>query len=238
MVPANADLDIAARVVAQASWLSTGHERQPIERVYVDHRVASAFIEKLVARATRLRPDPAANSRRPGLCGPFIRHEHAGIAAAQIADAMARGARVLCGGHIEQAGGHWLPPTIITDLDRQTQLMRETVYGPSLPVVSYRDLEEAVNLVNESPNSRSAGILARTLDEARDIGRRLHASSISLNDGILESPILDTASYSVLAPGTGGSSTGEAAFLRFLRRQVLLCTHGDAQSLALGESGQ
>ena len=235
IVTANVDLDIAARVVARASWLSTGHERQPIERVYVDHRVATAFIEKLVAHATRIRHDPAAKSCGLGLVGPFIRHEHVGSTAIQMADAVARGARVWCGGRIEVAGGHWLSPTIVTDFDRQAQIMRETIYGPLLPVTSFRDLEEAANLVNESPNCRSAAILARTLKEARDFARRLHATSISLNDSIVESAILDTGSYSVLAPGTGCSSTGESAYLRFLRRQILLCTHGDAQPSVLGE---
>jgi acyl-CoA reductase-like NAD-dependent aldehyde dehydrogenase len=113
--------------------------------------------------------------------------------------------------------------------------MRETIYGPLLPIMSFRDLEDAANLVNESPNCRSAAILARTLEEARDFARRLHATSISLNDSILESAILDTESYSVLAPGTGCSSTGESAYLRFLRRQILLCTHGDAHASVLGE---
>ena len=114
----SADPDRAAAVVLRASVQATGQACQSLERVYVHERVAAAFLERLVARADAV-PLNYPDSRR-GQVGPLIFARQAEIIAGQLADAVAKGARILTGGTIENhGGGLWLRPTVVTGVTHE-----------------------------------------------------------------------------------------------------------------------
>jgi succinate-semialdehyde dehydrogenase / glutarate-semialdehyde dehydrogenase len=225
IITASADLDRAITAALRGSVLSTGQACQSIERIYVAREIYPAFIEGLVkaAQAVRLnQPDIGI-----GEIGPIIFPKQADILADQIADAKAKGARVLSGGTIEHhLGGLWLAPTILVDVDHSMKVMTEETFGPIMPVMAFDSVEEAVALANDTVYGLSAGVIAGTLDEAEAIGRRLDAGGVSLNDAALTSQFYEAEKHSFKESGLGGSRMGPAGFQRFCRRKALIANQG------------
>jgi acyl-CoA reductase-like NAD-dependent aldehyde dehydrogenase len=216
-----ADLDRATDAALRGSVLSTGQACQSIERIYVHRAAHSAFLQRLVEKANAARlnwPDITA-----GEIGPIIFDRQADILAGQIADARARGGRVLTGGEIEtHGGGRWLRPTVIADATHDMAVMREETFGPILPVMAFDTIDEAVALANDGEYGLSGAVFAGTLEEAEAVGRRLEAGAISLNDAALTSIFYEAAKQGFKASGLGPSRMGEDGYRRFLRRQALI----------------
>lgn len=220
IVTASADLERATDVALRSTCLATGQACQSIERVYVHRSIYDRFVEMLVAKARRVEPNwPDLHS---GTIGPFIFARQADIVAEQLADAVAKGARVLCGGRIEDHGGKWLRPTVLVDVDHTMKVMTEETFGPVIPVMPYDDIEQAIELANEGVYGLSAAVIAGTLEEAEAIGRRLDAGGISLNDGSLTAICHEAEKHSFKLSGMGGSRMGPAGYLRFFRKKALI----------------
>ena len=229
IVTASADPEWAARIALRASVVATGQACQSIERIYVAQAIAEPFLTALVreAEAVTLAVDGK------GDLGPFIHPPQADTVAAQIADARAKGARVLTGGRIEtHGGGRWLRPTVLADVTPDMAVMREETFGPVLPVTVFDTVDEAVALANDSAYGLSAAVLAGSLDEAAAIGARLDAGAVSLQDGALTSMVGDATNHSRKGSGLGPSRMGDEGLTRFLRRQALIHRTGDPLPLS------
>ena len=230
IVLASADPVQAAHVALRASVLATGQACQSIERVYVARAIAEPFIEALVAAAKAVRPNwPDIDE---GEIGPFIFARQADIVAAQIADALARGATCLAGGEIEDHGGKWLRPTVLVDVTPDMAVMAEETFGPVIPVTVFDTVEEAIALANQGIYGLSAAVLAGTLAEAEAVGVQLNAGAVSLNDGSLTSMIGEAEKTSFGLSGLGASRMGASGMMRFFRRQALLRQAGTPMPLA------
>lgn len=236
IVLGSADPDRAAAVVLRASVQATGQACQSLERVYVDQRLESAFLERLVARAEAV-PLNYPDSRR-GQVGPLIFARQAEIIAAQLADAVARGARILTGGRIENhGGGLWLRPTVVTGVTHEMALLTEETFGPVMPVMGFRDTDEAVRLANDSIYGLSAAVLGDEA-EAVTVARRLNVGAVSINDGGLTTEVFDAEKNAFNLSGLGASRMGPSGLLRFLRQKALMIQRGTPKDMsALEEAG-
>ena len=237
IVLGSADPDRAAAVVLRASVQATGQACQSLERVYVDQRIEAAFLKCLVARAEAASLNyPDSHS---GQIGPLIFTRQAEIIAAQLADAVGKGARILTGGRVENhGGGLWLRPTVVTGVTHAMALMTEETFGPVMPVLSYRDTEEAVRLANDSIYGLSAAVLGEET-EALAVARRLNVGAVSINDGGLTTEVFDAEKNAFNLSGLGASRMGPSGLLRFLRRKALIIQHGTAKDLSsIDEKGQ
>ena len=230
IVTANADPAWAARVALRSSIVATGQACQSIERIYVARAIAEPFLAALVegAEAVQLtHPDPAS-----GHLGPFIFPAQAEKVAAQIDDALARGARLLAGGRVETlGGGKYLRPTVLVDVTPDMAVMREETFGPVIPVTLFDTIEEAVALANDSAYGLSGAVLAGSLEEAGAIAPLLDVGAVSLQDGALTSMVGDAANVSRKGSGLGPSRMGDSGLLRFLREQALIRQTGSALTI-------
>lgn len=230
IVTASADPIAAASVALRASVVATGQACQSIERVYVARTIAEPFLAELVRAAEAVAltyRDPEA-----GHLGPFIFPDQAEKVAAQIADAMSKGARVLTGGTVEQlGGGAYMRPTVLKDVLPDMAVMQKETFGPVIPVTVFDDLEDAIASANSGEYGLGAAVYAGTLDEAAAIGTRLDAGAISLQDGALTSMVGDATNHSRKGSGLGPSRMGDEGMLRFLRRQALIAQTGAPLSI-------
>lgn len=230
IITASADLERATDVALRATCLATGQACQSLERVYVDRKIFDAFVKRLVEKASAIAPNwPDIHS---GTIGPFIFGKQAETVAAQLADAVAKGAKVLCGGQIEDHGGKWLRPTVLVDVHHGMQIMSEETFGPVIPVMPFDSIEQAIELANDGVYGLSAGVIAGSLEEAEAIGRQIDAGGISLNDGSLTAMCHEMEKHSFKLSGMGGSRMGPAGYLRFFRRKVLIRQHGQPATMA------
>lgn len=231
IVTRSADPEWAARIVLRASVIATGQACQSIEQVFVARPIAKPFLTALVAEAQSVEltfPDAGK-----GHLGPFIFPPQADKVAAQITDAVERGARVLTGGEVETlGGGKYLRPTVLADVTPDMAVLREETFGPVIPVIVYDDLEAAIAQANASDYGLSAAVLAGSLDEAAAVGERLEAGAVSLQDGALTSMVGDATNHSRKGSGLGPSRMGDEGMLRFLRRQALIRRESDAPTVA------
>jgi acyl-CoA reductase-like NAD-dependent aldehyde dehydrogenase len=231
LVLASADPERAARIALSASCRATGQACQSIERVYVAQALLEPFLAALVREAERVTPDwPRMGD---GDLGPFIFARQAEIVADQIADAVARGARIRTGGTVETLGGGlYMRPTVLTEVTHEMAVMREETFGPVIPVMAFTTMEDAVRLANDSRFGLSAAVIAGTLDEAEAVALRLDAGAVSLNDGALTALVSDAEKSSWNLSGLGPSRMGASGLTRFLRRRAILRQHGEALPLA------
>ena len=226
IVTETADLELATDVVLRASVLATGQACQSLERVYVHDSIYDCFVTRLVEKASAVPinyPDIGA-----GIVGPLIFDRQADIIAEQIDDALRHGAKVLCGGRVEihGGGGRWIRPTVVVDVNHSMKLMTEETFGPIMPLMRFRTIDEAVELANFGVYGLSAAVIAGTLEEAEAIARRIDAGAVSLNDGSLTGVMHEAEKNSFKCSGLGGSRMGAAGLTRFFRRKALISQMG------------
>jgi acyl-CoA reductase-like NAD-dependent aldehyde dehydrogenase len=222
IVTASADLNLAADAVLRGAAFGTGQVCFSVERIYVHENVHDEFVDILVRKAEQTRlnyPDIS-----DGEIGPFGLDRQARIADAHLADAVAKGAVIRCGGPSRKlGGGSFMRPAVLIEVNHGMLLMREESFAPFMPVMRYGCEDEAVALANDSHYGLSASVLAGTPEEAARIGERINAGTVSLQDTFLTLyKTRDIGSNSFGDSGVGGDRTGPASILRFLRKKALL----------------
>jgi succinate-semialdehyde dehydrogenase/glutarate-semialdehyde dehydrogenase len=159
--------------------MNAGQTCASVERVYVERPVAEAFVAKVLEETRRVRPREAAGG---GELGPLTLERQRRVVEEHVADAVARGARVLTGGTTPDGPGCFYPPTVLVDVDHSMTVMREETFGPVLPVMVVDSLDEAIRLANDSPYGLTASGWTRSEDTARRLQRELLAGVVSIND--------------------------------------------------------
>jgi acyl-CoA reductase-like NAD-dependent aldehyde dehydrogenase len=177
----DADLDRAAKGIVWAAFLNAGQTCASVERVYVERPVAEAFLARVVeeARSVRLARDGTG-----GEMGPLTLERQRRVVEEHVADAVAKGARVLLGGTRPEGAGLFYPPTVLVDVDHTMAVMREETFGPVLPVMAVDSLEEAVRLANDSAYGLTASGWTTSEETARRLQRELRAGVVSINDHV------------------------------------------------------
>ena len=217
----SADLEQAATLALRASVLATGQACQSIERVYIAREDHDTFLSLLIAQAEKAElnyPDIDA-----GHIGPFIFEKQASIVAAQIKDAISKGAVLHTGGEIlSHGGGQWMRPTVLSGVTHAMDIMRDETFGPVIPVMAYDTTEEAIALANDTQFGLSAAVYGRSIEEAREVAGHIDAGAISLMDGALTGQYFEAGKQSFKNSGLGPSRMGANGFLRFFRQKAYI----------------
>jgi len=179
----DADLEVAARAIAIGRFFNCGQACLAVKRVYVLEPVADAFIDKLVARAKRLKIGNGLDPQTQ--MGPM--HTEGGRATieAQLQDALDRGATLLAGGKRPEgaafSNGWFFEPTIITNVPEGARVWTEETFGPLLPIAVVKDLDEAIRRANDSEYGLGSSIFTRDLAKAQRAIEQLDAGYTWVN---------------------------------------------------------
>lgn len=183
IVCADADLDRAAEAITWHGFANSGQFCYRVNRVYVERPVYAAMLDKLAALASALTLAPAGGA---GDLGPLVNARIFATSEDQIADARAKGARVLAGGDRATGpgfdGGHYLPPTLIAEATPDMLLMREETFGPVIGIAPVDSPAEALRLANDSRFGLAAFVFTRNLARGLALCEGLEAGSVWLND--------------------------------------------------------
>lgn len=217
----SADLEQATSALLWGSMTNTGQSCLSIERIYVAESIFQPFVELFVAKAKQLKL--AYPDLESGEIGPIVESRQATIVAEHLQDAVAKQAKVECGGRVEElGGGFWCAPTVLTQVNHSMKVMREETFGPIAPVMSFSTVEEAIALANDTDYGLSAAVFSGSEAEAIAVAHQINAGGISINDAGLTAMVQDGEKNSFNFSGMGGSRMGPTGLTRFLRKKAIL----------------
>ncbi len=183
IVFADADLDRAVEGTLIAKFRNTGQSCIAANRIFVESGIYERFLEAFVERVRSLK---TGDGLGPGVdVGPLI--DEAGLekALVHVDDAIANGARLLCGGkRIRNRKGFFFEPTVLADVRPVCACMRDETFAPVAPVCAFDREEEVLELANSSIYGLSAYAFTQNLDRAFRLMDTLEAGTIGINDGV------------------------------------------------------
>jgi succinate-semialdehyde dehydrogenase / glutarate-semialdehyde dehydrogenase len=183
VVFADADLDRAVDGAAFAKLRNVGEACTAANRFLVEEPVAEAFTRRL---AERLAAAPVGSGMDPRTeIGPLISEQAVAKAEHLVADAVDRGASVLCGGERLRGPGHFYAATVLADVPADAAPLHEEVFAPVAPVVSFTGEDEALRVANATPYGLVAYLYTRDLDRALRVADRLETGMVGLNQPLI-----------------------------------------------------
>ena len=208
----DADVAAAAASLADGAMYNTGQSCCSVERIYVHERVHAAFVDAFLSAVRGFSAgDPMDEST---YLGAITRAPQLEVLAAQVADAVAKGARLLTGGARRPGPGNGFEPTVFTDVNHTMELMREESFGPLIGIQKVSGDDAALALMNDTRYGLTAGVFSRDEARARALLARVNAGSVYWNCCDRVSPRLPWSGHGDSGIGLTLSTHGIRAFTR------------------------
>lgn len=186
IVAEDADLDVAVPGVAWAALLNTGQVCTSTERIYVQESIAPRFIERITEYARQLRLGPGLEPETD--IGPLIGDRYREKVETQVAAAKAQGAQILTGGQrpTQFERGYFYEPTVMTNVNHSMAIMSEETFGPTIPIMTYRNFDEAIALANDSKYGLGANLYTYDPLKAKRFFEEVEAGTLWINDPLTD----------------------------------------------------
>jgi succinate-semialdehyde dehydrogenase/glutarate-semialdehyde dehydrogenase len=179
----DADLDAAVAGALASKYRNSGQTCVCANRIFVHAAVYDAFAAALAAMVSRLE---VAEGFAPGAeIGPLISVPALEKVEAHIADALARGARLLAGGHRHALGGQFFQPTVLSHCTPDMRICRDETFGPVAPLIRFADEAEVIRMANDSDYGLAAYAYTRDLGRAWRVAEQLEYGMVGLNAGLI-----------------------------------------------------
>ncbi|MCB9701816.1 MAG: aldehyde dehydrogenase family protein [Myxococcales bacterium] len=181
IVLADADVERAARTIAYGAFANCGQICASVERVLVHESLYEALVARVVELARGLRSgDPTIDPHID--LGPMVVPAQRDLVQRHVDEAVAAGARVLCGGAPSPGPGNFYPPTVLVDVTPEMAIWRDETFGPCLPIRRFRGVDQAIAEANASEFGLSAYLFTRDHARAEALAGRLQAGTVMIND--------------------------------------------------------
>ena len=180
------EIDVAVSALAYAALINTGQVCTSTERVYVHQSIFPRFTEELADFVSRLRLGNGLEATTD--IGPMIRDKFRQKVEAQVNEALAAGARVLTGGKRppDMERGFFYQPTVLVNVDHSMSVMREETFGPLIPLMPYRDFDEAIRLANDNPYGLGASLMTHDARLVKRFFEEVQAGTVWINDPLTD----------------------------------------------------
>lgn len=233
----DADLESAARAAAVGRFFNCGQACIAVKRVFVHEDVADEFLERLVARAQRLKVGPGDDSA--SIVGPLHSARQLRDTLDLVEDAVTQGATVVFGGQPlsggEHRGGFFIEPTVLTDVPATARILHEECFGPALPVNRFASLDEAIDCANESEFGLGSSIWTSDPVKAQIAISRLQAGNTWVNDMAIDH---DELPFGGVKQSGFGKERGTEVLLEYVNLKSVVAAEGFLPSRILeGEVG-
>ncbi|HEX6189311.1 MAG TPA: aldehyde dehydrogenase family protein [Pyrinomonadaceae bacterium] len=239
----DANIENAARGAIWGAFANCGQSCSSVERCYVHESIAEKFTQAVVAETKRLKLGtrtsgapagetpayPDAGTRTSGApagetpaypdLGPMISEQQLRVVERHVYEATARGAVALTGGErVPDVPGPFFPPTVLTNVNHEMEIMREETFGPVLPIMTFKTDDEAVRLANDSDFGLTASVWTNDLARGRALAERIDAGTVTVNEVLYTHAIAQTPWGGVKHSGFGRTH-GRAGLLELVNAQ-------------------
>ena len=176
IVMSDADIEKVAAATVASGFANAGQVCISTQRVFADQNIYSDFLDALVAPTDAfVAGNPMDNATK---MGPMIRESDSERVGSWIAEAVGQGARVIAGGDRE---GTLHAPTVVADVKPDMRVSREELFGPAVAVSSFNNIDEAINMANDSRFGLAAGIFTQNVDWAMRFAREVESGNLHIN---------------------------------------------------------
>ena len=207
----DADLAAAVEGALLAKMRNTGQSCIGANRLFVQRGICERFLDAFVAKVRSLK---VGEFSEPGVeIGPLIDEAAVRHALGLVENAVARGAKLLCGGRRSERKGFFFEPTVLSEVTGDALCRREEIFAPIAPVSVFDTEEEAIRLANDTAHGLSAYAFTRDLGRVFRLAESLEAGMIGINDGL---PTTSNAPFGGLKKSGWGRELGSEGLDAFL----------------------
>jgi aldehyde dehydrogenase (NAD+) len=182
IVFADSDIDSAVKGAINGIFYGKGEVCNAGSRLFVESKVQSEFLEKLVARAKKLQPaDPLDPKTR---LGAIVSQEQMQTVLSFVETGKKEGAKLIAGGNrvsVDGGKGFFLEPTIFGDVTNDMKIAQEEIFGPVLATLSFDDIDQVIELANRNQYGLAAAVWTRDIKKAHSVSRQLKAGTVWIN---------------------------------------------------------
>ena len=207
----DADVDAAVEGAVIAKMRNIGEACTAANRFHVAGNVADEFAEKL---AGKLRDMKVGRGTEDDVkVGPLIDATQRDKVAELVDDATGRGAEILLGGTKRDGAGYFYDPTVLTGIKSDSRLLKEEIFGPVAPVVSFDDEEAAIAAANDTEFGLVAYVYTRDIKRAFRVCEKLQTGMIGLNQGLVSNAAAPFGGVKASGFGREGGKEGIDEYL-------------------------
>ncbi|EPK3323694.1 TPA: NADP-dependent succinate-semialdehyde dehydrogenase [Citrobacter koseri] len=207
----DADLDNAVEGALASKFRNAGQTCVCANRLYVQDGVYDRFAEKLQQAVSKLHLGDGLQA--DVTTGPLIDEKAVAKVQEHIADALEKGAKVLCGGKAHALGGNFFQPTILVDVPNNAKVAKEETFGPLAPLFRFKDEADAIALANDTEFGLAAYFYARDLSRVFRVGEALEYGIVGINTGIISNEVAPFGGIKASGLGREGSKYGIEDYL-------------------------
>jgi len=206
----DADPAVVSRAIFAAAFANNGQVCSAVKRVYVPEALYDDVLDGLTAqaRAVKVGDGTEADSK----LGPINNAPQFERVKELVADALAHGARATTGGRPMGRPGYFFEPTILTDISDGTRIVDEEQFGPALPVIPYRDIDDAVERANSTHFGLSGSVWGADADRAAAVADRLECGTAWVNTHLALAPHQPFGGFKWSGVGVENGTWGLAEF--------------------------
>lgn len=207
----DADVEAAVEGALAAKYRNTGQTCVCANRFLVQSGIYEAFAARFAERSAQLKV--GAGSEAGVAQGPLINAAGLAKVEAHVADAVAKGARVLCGGARHERGGNFFQPTVLADVTPAMRVAREETFGPLAPLFRFDTEAEAVALANDTEFGLAAYFFSRDVGRCWRVGEALEYGMVGVNTGMISNEVAPFGGIKQSGIGREGSKYGIEEYL-------------------------
>ncbi|MCH8572065.1 NAD-dependent succinate-semialdehyde dehydrogenase [Nesterenkonia sp. AY15] len=206
----DADLDKAVAGAMAAKMRNMGEACTAANRLLVHESVAEDFTARLAEKMSALR---LGSGVEDGVdVGPLIDAKARDSMEALVADAVAGGAQVVTGGKRTEGAGYFFEPTVLRNIAPDARVLREEIFGPVAPVITFRDEAEAVALANDTEYGLASYVFTEDISRGLRIGDRIEFGLMGLNVGVISNAAAPFGGVKQSGLGREGGAEGIAEY--------------------------
>lgn len=226
----DADLDRAVSAASVGRFFNCGQACLAVKRLYLVDKIADGFIEKLVEKAKKLRIGNGLS--RDTIMGPLHTADQRKEVEEQVQDAVKHGAKVLYGAERPKGGeydkGFYLMPTLVADVDPESRMLKEEVFGPALPIVRIKNLEEGIQQANDSIFGLGSSVWTRDINKAMHAAEHIESGYTWINSAQI---IYDELPFGGVKQSGIGKEHGEEAIEHYTEsKSVVIATESQSEA--------
>ncbi|WP_407728507.1 aldehyde dehydrogenase (plasmid) [Priestia megaterium] len=222
IVAEDADIDLAVKAIVDSRIINTGQVCNCAERVYVHENIADVFIERVVEVMKNVKYGNPLQDETVDM-GPVTTKRGLETIEAMVNRAVEEGAQVLTGGkRADVTPGYYYEPTVLVNVKQDSEIVQEEVFGPVLPIMTFKDLDEAIELANDCQYGLTSSIFTQNLDTAMRAANELLFGETYINRENFEA--IQGFHAGRKKSGIGGAD-GKHGLEEFLQTHVVYLQH-------------